>query len=189
MLYTSGSTGQPKGLVHSTGGYMTQAAVTHHAIFDYQPGDVYACVADVGWITGHTCACTCCVCVCVCVCCVCVLCVVRVLMFVRACVMWLASLMSLVSIVVTSQTLCMDRWQTGQRRCCLRAFQPTLTAEDTGRYTSPLVLVCVRACVCVYLQGDSGKHTQRACDCVFVLVCADGRAVWHQPALPRPNSD
>ena len=78
MLYTSGSTGQPKGLVHSTGGYMTQAAVTHHAIFDYQPGDVYACVADVGWITGHTCACTCCVCVCVCVCAVCVCCVLCV---------------------------------------------------------------------------------------------------------------
>ncbi|EGD78858.1 acetyl-CoA synthetase [Salpingoeca rosetta] len=54
MLYTSGSTGQPKGLVHSTAGYMTQAAVTHRAIFDYQPGDVYACVADVGWITGHS---------------------------------------------------------------------------------------------------------------------------------------
>ena len=159
MLYTSGSTGQPKGLVHSTGGYMTQAAVTHHAIFDYQPGDVYACVADVGWITGHTCACTCCVCVCVCVCCVCVLCVVRVLMFVRACVMWLASLMTLVSIALPSQPLCMDRWQTGQRRCCLRAFQPTLTAEDTGRYTSPLVLVYVCVCVCVFARRQRQTYS------------------------------
>eukprot|EP00043_Microstomoeca_roanoka_P015135 m.151062 g.151062 ORF g.151062 m.151062 type:complete len:752 (-) comp16191_c0_seq3:108-2363(-) len=54
MLYTSGSTGNPKGLVHSTGGYLTHASVTHKAVFDYKPGDVYACVADIGWITGHT---------------------------------------------------------------------------------------------------------------------------------------
>jgi len=54
VLYTSGSTGKPKGLVHSTGGYLVTAACTHRFVFDYHPGDVYACVADVGWITGHT---------------------------------------------------------------------------------------------------------------------------------------
>eukprot|EP01122_Echinamoeba_exundans_P008316 TRINITY_DN273_c0_g1_i3.p1 TRINITY_DN273_c0_g1~~TRINITY_DN273_c0_g1_i3.p1 ORF type:complete len:611 (-),score=43.07 TRINITY_DN273_c0_g1_i3:114-1946(-) len=54
LLYTSGSTGKPKGLVHTTGGYLTYAAATHKYVFDYKPGDVYACVADVGWITGHS---------------------------------------------------------------------------------------------------------------------------------------
>lgn len=54
VLYTSGSTGKPKGLVHSTGGYLVTAACTHRFVFDYHPGDVYACVADIGWITGHT---------------------------------------------------------------------------------------------------------------------------------------
>ena len=54
ILYTSGSTGKPKGLVHSTGGYVTYAAYTHRTVFDLREDDVYACVADVGWITGHT---------------------------------------------------------------------------------------------------------------------------------------
>jgi acetyl-CoA synthetase len=54
ILYTSGSTGQPKGVLHTTGGYMTYAAMTHKYVFDYRPGDVYCCAADVGWITGHT---------------------------------------------------------------------------------------------------------------------------------------
>ena len=54
ILYTSGSTGQPKGVQHSTGGYLLQAAMTHKYVFDYQPGDVYWCTADVGWITGHS---------------------------------------------------------------------------------------------------------------------------------------
>eukprot|EP00051_Salpingoeca_urceolata_P006498 m.85882 g.85882 ORF g.85882 m.85882 type:complete len:703 (-) comp14855_c0_seq2:1393-3501(-) len=54
LLYTSGSTGTPKGLTHTSGGYLTYAALTHKHVFDYKPGDVYACVADVGWITGHT---------------------------------------------------------------------------------------------------------------------------------------
>jgi acetyl-CoA synthetase len=54
MLYTSGSTGKPKGLVHTTGGYMVYAATTFKYVFDYQPGDVYFCTADIGWITGHT---------------------------------------------------------------------------------------------------------------------------------------
>lgn len=54
LLYTSGSTGKPKGLVHTTGGYLTYAAITHKYVFDYKPGDVYACVADIGWITGHS---------------------------------------------------------------------------------------------------------------------------------------
>lgn len=53
-LHTSGSTGKPKGLIHTTGGYMTYASTTFKYIFDYQPGDVYCCVADIGWITGHT---------------------------------------------------------------------------------------------------------------------------------------
>jgi acetyl-CoA synthetase len=54
VLYTSGSTGKPKGLLHTTGGYLVYASLTHKLVFDYQPGDVYMCAADVGWITGHT---------------------------------------------------------------------------------------------------------------------------------------
>jgi acetyl-CoA synthetase len=54
ILYTSGSTGKPKGLLHTTGGYLTYAAFTHRLVFDYQPGDVFFCAADVGWITGHS---------------------------------------------------------------------------------------------------------------------------------------
>jgi acetyl-CoA synthetase len=54
ILYTSGSTGKPKGLMHTTGGYMVYAACTHKLIFDYHPGDIYFCAADVGWITGHS---------------------------------------------------------------------------------------------------------------------------------------
>jgi acetyl-CoA synthetase len=54
ILYTSGSTGKPKGLMHTTGGYLTYAAYTHKMVFDYQPGDVYMCAADVGWVTGHS---------------------------------------------------------------------------------------------------------------------------------------
>ena len=54
VLYTSGSTGKPKGLLHTTGGYMVYAAMTHRLVFDLQPGDIYCCAADVGWITGHS---------------------------------------------------------------------------------------------------------------------------------------
>lgn len=54
MLYTSGSTGKPKGVLHTTGGYLTYASLTHHYIFDYEPGDIYFCAADIGWVTGHT---------------------------------------------------------------------------------------------------------------------------------------
>jgi acetyl-CoA synthetase len=54
ILYTSGSTGKPKGVVHTTGGYMVWAALTHKLVFDYQPGEIYWCTADVGWVTGHT---------------------------------------------------------------------------------------------------------------------------------------
>ncbi len=54
ILYTSGSTGQPKGLEHTSGGYLVWAAMTHRYVFDYKPGDVYWCTADVGWITGHS---------------------------------------------------------------------------------------------------------------------------------------
>ena len=54
ILYTSGSTGRPKGLMHTCGGYITYAAYTHRTVFDLRPDDVYACVADVGWITGHS---------------------------------------------------------------------------------------------------------------------------------------
>ncbi len=54
ILYTSGSTGRPKGLVHTCGGYLTYTAYTHRTVFDLREDDVYACVADVGWITGHS---------------------------------------------------------------------------------------------------------------------------------------
>jgi acetyl-CoA synthetase len=54
ILYTSGSTGTPKGVLHTTGGYLTYAAFTHEIVFDYKPGDIYWCTADLGWITGHS---------------------------------------------------------------------------------------------------------------------------------------
>jgi len=54
ILYTSGSTGQPKGLKHTTGGYLVYASMTHEYVFDYKDGDVYWCTADVGWVTGHS---------------------------------------------------------------------------------------------------------------------------------------
>jgi acetyl-CoA synthetase len=54
ILYTSGSTGKPKGVLHTTGGYLVWASYTHENVFDYRPGDVYWCTADVGWVTGHT---------------------------------------------------------------------------------------------------------------------------------------
>src|SRR6476620_127990 len=55
VLYTSGTTGKPKGIVHTSGGYLTQAAYTHHAVFDHKPDtDVYWCTADIGWVTGHS---------------------------------------------------------------------------------------------------------------------------------------
>jgi len=54
ILYTSGSTGKPKGVLHTTGGYMVYAAMTHEVVFDYHPGDIYWCTADVGWVTGHS---------------------------------------------------------------------------------------------------------------------------------------
>ena len=54
ILYTSGSTGKPKGLVHTSGGYLVWASMTHQKIFNYSPGEIYWCAADVGWITGHT---------------------------------------------------------------------------------------------------------------------------------------
>ncbi|XP_066538091.1 acetyl-coenzyme A synthetase 2-like, mitochondrial [Hoplias malabaricus] len=54
MLYTSGSTGKPKGIVHTQAGYLLYASLTHQYVFDYSPGDVFGCVADIGWITGHS---------------------------------------------------------------------------------------------------------------------------------------
>jgi acetyl-CoA synthetase len=54
ILYTSGSTGKPKGVLHTTGGYLLWASLTHELVFDYRPGDVYWCAADIGWVTGHT---------------------------------------------------------------------------------------------------------------------------------------
>jgi acetyl-CoA synthetase len=54
ILYTSGSTGKPKGVLHTTGGYLVYAALTHKLVFDYHPGDIFCCAADIGWVTGHS---------------------------------------------------------------------------------------------------------------------------------------
>ena len=54
ILYTSGSTGKPKGVLHTTGGYLVYASYTHEIVFDYRPGEIFWCTADVGWITGHS---------------------------------------------------------------------------------------------------------------------------------------
>jgi len=54
ILYTSGSTGKPKGVLHTTGGYLTYVSYSHEIVFDYKPGDIYWCTADLGWITGHS---------------------------------------------------------------------------------------------------------------------------------------
>lgn len=54
LLYTSGSTNKPKGVLHTTGGYLTYASYTHQMVFDYHPNDIYWCAADIGWVTGHS---------------------------------------------------------------------------------------------------------------------------------------
>ena len=54
ILYTSGSTGKPKGVLHTTGGYAVWASMTHQYVFDYRPGQIYWCAADIGWVTGHS---------------------------------------------------------------------------------------------------------------------------------------
>ena len=54
ILYTSGSTGKPKGVLHTSGGYLLWAAMTHALVFDYRPGEMFWCAADVGWVTGHS---------------------------------------------------------------------------------------------------------------------------------------
>ena len=54
ILYTSGSTGKPKGVLHTTGGYAVWASLTHQYVFDYRPGQIYWCAADIGWVTGHS---------------------------------------------------------------------------------------------------------------------------------------
>ncbi|MBC2661682.1 acetate--CoA ligase [Novosphingobium flavum] len=54
ILYTSGSTGKPKGVLHTTGGYAVWASLTHELVFDYRPGQIYWCAADIGWVTGHS---------------------------------------------------------------------------------------------------------------------------------------
>ncbi len=54
ILYTSGSTGKPKGVLHTTGGYLVWASMTHEYVFDYKPGQIYWCAADIGWVTGHS---------------------------------------------------------------------------------------------------------------------------------------
>src|SRR6185369_8956219 len=54
ILYTSGTTGKPKGIVHTTGGYLTAVAYTTKVVFDLKPNDVFWCTADIGWVTGHS---------------------------------------------------------------------------------------------------------------------------------------
>ena len=54
ILYTSGSTGKPKGVLHTTGGYLVYASMTHEYVFDYKPGEIFWCTADIGWVTGHS---------------------------------------------------------------------------------------------------------------------------------------
>jgi acetyl-CoA synthetase len=54
ILYTSGSTGKPKGVLHTNGGYLVYASLTHEVVFDYKPNEMYWCMADIGWITGHS---------------------------------------------------------------------------------------------------------------------------------------
>ena len=54
LLYTSGTTAKPKGILHTTAGYLLGAAYTHEIVFDVKPDDVYWCAADIGWVTGHS---------------------------------------------------------------------------------------------------------------------------------------